>query len=234
MTELTAIAPDIWLVEGDCVSFYGFPYPTRSVVVRLADGGLWFWSPLKFDAQLKAALDELGEVRHLVSPNKLHHLFMGDWQRRYPQAHTWGPQSTIDKRSDITFDRPALSEPAPEEWAKEIEQVWIHGSPFMDEVLFFHKASRTLIMADFSENFSKTFLKRHWPFWARPIASLWKIVEGFGYAPLEWRLSFRDKSLLREAKARLLAADPENVVMAHGVWQKGKGRAFLERALAWI
>lgn len=29
---------DIWLAEGETVDFYGFPYPTRSVIVRLPEG----------------------------------------------------------------------------------------------------------------------------------------------------------------------------------------------------
>jgi hypothetical protein len=32
---LEVIGDSIWLVEGDVVDFYGFPYPTRSVIVRL-------------------------------------------------------------------------------------------------------------------------------------------------------------------------------------------------------
>ena len=38
----------------------------------------------------------LGPVRHLVSPNKLHHLFLGAWQARFPDAKLWGTASTID------------------------------------------------------------------------------------------------------------------------------------------
>jgi len=30
----------------------------------------------------------------------------------------------------------------------EIDQAWFRGSPLLDEILFFHKASRTAIFAD--------------------------------------------------------------------------------------
>lgn len=56
----------LWLAEGEIVSFYGFPYPTRSVVVRLADGGLWVWSPIRLTDGLRAEIDGLGHVAHLV------------------------------------------------------------------------------------------------------------------------------------------------------------------------
>jgi hypothetical protein len=66
----------LWVAEGENVSFFGFPYPTRSVIARLANGDLWVWSPVKLTADLRNEVDSLGFVRHLVSPNKLHHLFL--------------------------------------------------------------------------------------------------------------------------------------------------------------
>jgi hypothetical protein len=38
MTLLTEFGPDIWVGEGPVVPFLHFPYPTRMVVMRLADG----------------------------------------------------------------------------------------------------------------------------------------------------------------------------------------------------
>ena len=122
----------------------------------------------------------------------------------------------------------------PTAWNRSFDQVWVHGSPFMDEIVFFHRPSRTAILADFSENFSPGFLQRHWAGWQRWIARLWGIVEGRGYAPLEWRLSFFDRHAARSARDRILAWDPERVIMAHGEWQKSGGRRFLERSFAWV
>jgi len=78
VARLKRIGEDIWIAEGGCVSFYGFPYPTRAALVRLGCGGLWFWSPIAFDPELQSEIDALGPLRHLVSPNKIHHLFLKD------------------------------------------------------------------------------------------------------------------------------------------------------------
>jgi hypothetical protein len=75
--------------------------------------------------------------------------------------------------------------------------VWFRGSPLLDEIVFFHRPSRTAVLADLSENFEEAFLRRHWSWWQRPIARLWKIVEPYGYAPLEWRLSWRNRAPAR-------------------------------------
>lgn len=230
---LINVAQDIWIGEGGLVDFYSCPYPTRMVVVRLPDDKLWVWSPIELSADLKSEIDALGTVAHLVSPNKIHHLFLGPWQQAYPNVSLWGPQSTIDKRKDLQFTG-ALSDQAPQEWGDVFDLIWFNGSFFMDEVVFFHRPSHTVIMADLSENFSETFIQKHWNTWQRVIAKLWGIVEGRGYAPLEWRLSFFKRQATRQAKERLLSLPVEKAIMAHGEWQPSNARAFLEKSLSWI
>ena len=102
----------------------------------------------------------------------------------------------------------------------------------MDEVVFFHRPSRTVILADLSENFSDEFLRRYWSGWKRAIARVWKIEQGF--APLEWRLSFLNRAPARVALRKMLDWDPLRVVMAHGAWQRDGGRAYLERVFTWL
>jgi hypothetical protein len=40
---LEQIDDGVWLAEGGLVSFYGIPYPTRSIIVRLSGSALWIW-----------------------------------------------------------------------------------------------------------------------------------------------------------------------------------------------
>ncbi|HKJ61776.1 MAG TPA: DUF4336 domain-containing protein [Hyphomicrobiales bacterium] len=233
MTALERVSDGIWIAEGACVNFYGFAYPTRSVIVRLASGDLWIWSPIDLKPELKAAIDDVGPVRYLVSPNKLHHLYLEQWCGAYPEARLFGPKSVIEKRADLPFETP-LDNGIPSDWGDEIGMVHFTGSPFLDEAVFFHHPSATVIMADLSENFSESFLQKHWSWWQRGIARLWGIVEGRGYAPLEWRLSFLKRAEARKARDTLLAWNPQRVIMAHGEWQRENGRQYLERSLAWL
>ncbi len=230
---LEAVGQEIWLAEGEIVDFYGFPYPTRMVVVRLAGSLLWVWSPTALTARLRDEVDRLGRVAHLVSPNRIHHLYLQDWKAAYPAARLWGPAQTVRKRDDLTFQTP-LTDASPKDWAEQIDQFLFTGSPALEEVVFFHRASRTAILADLSENFSEAFLERHWAPWKRKIARLWKIQEPWGYAPLELRLTWFRKEAARRALDRLLACEPERVVMAHGEWQRRNGRAYLEKVFGWL
>lgn len=92
-------------------------------------------------------------MKYLISPNKLHHLFLADWTQKFPDAICYAPPGLVKKRPDITFSRVLGMRPK-DEWAEEINQTIIKGSPIMEEVVFFHRNSKTLILADLIENFN--------------------------------------------------------------------------------
>lgn len=230
---LEEVGDSAWLAEGELVNFHGFPFPTRCVVVRLASGDLWVWSPIKVSEDLIAEVDRLGRVTHLVSPNKIHHLYLQDWMARYPEAQVWGLPSVVEKRRDLTFREP-LSDDPPAAWQSDLDHAWFRGSPVMDEVVFFHRPSRTVILADLIENFTDPFLREHWSGWRRSLAKLDGITSDNPHAPLEWRLSFLDRATARAARDKMLGWACERVVMAHGEWQRADGHAFLAKAFAWL
>jgi len=230
---LEPLAPEIWVADGGVVSFFGVDYPTRMVVVRLADGGLWLWSPIEPTAGLEKQVRALGPVRHLVSPNKLHYLFLAAWQTLFPEARTWGTASTIAKCKNLRFSRTLDGTPPPE-WAGQIDHFYFTNSRFLDELIFYHRASRTAIIADLSQPFSEAFLADHWPWWLRPIARWSKMTEGWGYPPIDLRTSFRHRKTARPKIRALIDEHPERVVVAHGEIVRAGGEAFLRRAFSWL
>jgi hypothetical protein len=138
--RLSAFGPDIWIADGPVVPFYAIPYPTRMVLVRLGEGGLFVWSPIALTAELKAEVEALGEPEFLVSPNKLHHLYLAEWKAAYPQAKLFAPPGLSRRRRDLAFDADLLDAADPG-WAKDIDQVLFKGSFAMTEVVFFHGAA---------------------------------------------------------------------------------------------
>jgi hypothetical protein len=226
---LTPVDRDIWIADGPSVSFFGFPYPTRMVLVRLGDGTLWAWSPIALDDALAREIDRLGPLGHLVSPNKLHHLFLGAWKARWPAARLHAPPGLGRRRPDLPFDDELRDAPDPA-WARDLDQVIVHGSLVMEEVVFFHRASRTALLADLVQRFDPS-VARGWRGW---IMRLDGLVGPEGSTPREWRLTFVRRRAARRAKARMLAWNPKRLVIAHGEWVRSDGRCMLERALAWI
>lgn len=222
----------LWVAEGELVSFFGLPYPTRSVIARLENGDLWVWSPVKLTADLRAAVDHLGPVRHLVSPNKLHHLYLQEWKAAYPAAALWGPQSTIKKCADLSF-REALKDNPPHEWLPDIDQAWFRGSFAMDEIVFLHRPSATAIVADLIQTFADSFLKKHWGRW-RFLARLDGLTEDKACAPFEWRLSFINRAPARRARDKVLNWNCQGVIVAHGERPHANGKTFLAKSFRWL
>jgi hypothetical protein len=222
----------LWVAEGGIVSFFGAAYPTRSAIVRLANGDLWVWSPVRLSADLRAEVDRLGPVRHLVSPNKLHHLYLAEWQAAFPAAQLWGPRSTIRKRPDLVF-REALQDDPPPEWRPDIDQAWFRGSFAMDEIVFLHRPSATAIVADLIQTFGEAFLRKHWG-WLRGLARLDGLTEDQHGAPREWRLSFVDRAPARRARDKVLNWDCRTLIVAHGERPAAVDRAYLARSFGWL
>jgi hypothetical protein len=156
-----------------------------------------------------------------------------DSKARYPGAQVWGPQSTINKRRDLNFREP-LSDTPPIEWQADLDQAWFRGSPILDEVVFLHRASCTVIVADLIENFTIGFFRKHWSWWQRPIAKLDGITAENPGAPREIRLSFIDRAAARAACDKVLGWNCERVIMAHGEWQRSDGHSFLVRSFSWL
>ena len=227
---LRAFAANLWLCDGPVVRFAGaFPYPTRMAVVRLADGGVWVWSPIALDDELAAEVDAIGPVRHLIAPNKLHHLFLGAWAERYPEARLYGAPGLARKRADLSFAGELGDTPEPA-WSGEVEQVVFRGSLFMDEVVFFHRPSRTALVTDLVQRFAPEQLSgvTGW------ILRLWGLAGERGGTPLEWRASFWNRRAARAALATVLDWEPEKLVIAHGMCAHEDGRAVLEAGLRWL
>jgi len=223
------IGDEIWIADGPTVSFYGFPYPTRMTVVRLAGGDLWVWSPVGLSNELSSEVESLGAVRHLVSPNKIHHLFLGEWAARWPEAELYASPGLAKKRPDLRFTA-ELDDHPPVEWGGQIDQVVFRGSLFMDEVVFFHRASSTCLVCDLVQRHDPTHQKG-WKGWLMRLDGL---VGASGSTPREWRASFVRRARARRALETALAWNPDKLVIAHGEWAPSNGADALRRALSWL
>lgn len=226
---LTEVDRDIWIADGPSVPFLGVPYPTRMTVVRLAHGNLWVCSPIQLDDRLRAAIHALGPVRHLVSPNKLHHLHLREWACIWPDARLYASPGLARRRRDLSFHAELGDEPDPA-WVADIDQVIFRGSFVMDEVVFLHRASQTAIFTDLVQRFDPTTLRG----WRRAMMTWDGLVGPHGSTPREWRLSFWNRAAARRAKAKVLGWNPRRAIIAHGAWIQDDTREVLARALGWI
>jgi len=228
---LQQVGQSIWTYQGSTVSFFGFPFSTRMTIVRLSNGELWVHSPVKMHDDLKNELSALGSVKYLIAPNKLHHLFLLEWIDAFPDATTYAAPGLIRKRKDIRFDV-ELSNLAEPQWAEEIAQTIFRGSPAMEEVVFFHKQSSTLILTDLIENFHPDSFN----FWQKSLAQFAGILYPNGKMPIDWRLSFcfGSKKKARKSLSTILSWQPDNIILSHGECVWSHGTHFLQSSFAWL
>lgn len=142
---LTVVAPSLWSHERELRLPGGVVLPVRSTIVRLGSGRLWVCSPAALGPELEAELSRLGEVAHLVAPNLMHHLWLGEWSARFGRARVQAPPGLERKRPELRIDAPASDASA---WEGEIEALPVEGAPKLEEVAFLHRPTRTLIVAD--------------------------------------------------------------------------------------
>ena len=176
----------------------------------------------------------MGEVRHLVSPNRIHYAHIPAWQKHYPQATAWASlgvrERAATQRIAVAFDAD-LGSSAPAQWADDIAQLPFLGSPVMTETVFFHRASRTLILTDLIENFEPNKFPSR--FWAQVMKWV-GIAEPNGKTPPDWRATFRNRAAARESLAQILAWQPDKIILAHGRCYETNGTAELRRAFRWL
>ncbi len=211
------------------VTVLGFRYPTRMAVIRLADGGLFVWSPVALTDDLKTKVTALGPVRHIVAPNSLHHLFLPEWVNAFPEALVSAPPGLRAKRKDIAFDADLDDRPPPD-WAGEIDQVVMRGNKITTEVVFFHRASGTILFTDLLQQFPSGWHTG----WRALIARLDLMVEEEPAVPRKFRLAFTDKELARAGLAQIRSWPAEQVLMAHGTPVIENAKDYLRRAFNWL
>jgi hypothetical protein len=223
---LRKLDENLWVSEQP-LNYMGLSVGARMTVIRLDDGGLWVHSPLRLLPERREAVEALGPVRFLVAPNKYHHLFIGQWMEAYPQARAYAAPGLPEKRKDLSFHG-VLSEQTGAEWAGQIDVLPWRGAPMFNETVFFHRASRTLIVTDTVHNVGPD---------AAPFTRLFFRLFG-GYGRLSTsifeRLVNRDRAAARKTVDSLLQWDFQRVIMAHGhIVERDGARAFRE-AYAWL
>lgn len=211
------------------IAALGFHYPTRMAIIRLANGDLFIWSPITLTNELRVEVDLLGNVRHLVAPNSLHHVFIADWKHAYPDAHLYAPPGLREKRKDLPFDLDLANEPSPY-WEGEIDQVPMLGNIITTEVVFFHARSGTVLFTDLLQQ-----LPANWFSGWRALVAKWDLMLCPEPAvPRKFRLAFTDRSAARISLERILSWPAKGVLMAHGTPVTEDGRAFIARAFRWL
>jgi hypothetical protein len=226
---LKELVPDRLWVREMPLRLFGAELGTRMSVVRLSGegGDLWLHSPVALGLSLREELDALGRVRFVVCPNRGHHMFAGEYFAAYPDASIYAAPGLSEKRPDLPFH--GVLGDAPEAgWVRDLEQTVIRGDRVLREVVFCHRESSTLIVADLVQMDDPAS-----PLFTRLV----KRLNGIHQKPrplLPFRLGFRDKAAARASLERVLSWDFDRIVLCHGPIVESGGKAVFREAYSFL
>lgn len=199
--------------------FLGLEIGTRMTVISI-EGSLLLHSPIDLDPEALAAL---GTPRWLLAPNLMHHLYVKPWIER--GVESWAAPGLPEKRTDLRFDHVVNEDLSP--FGDAIQLIPLRCFPLTNEVVVFHRPSRTLILTDLVFNFTAEtpWLTRAamWCSGAYPGCRV-SVLERFGM----------NRAVARKEIAALLELDFDRVILAHGAIVESNGKAALREAYRWL
>jgi hypothetical protein len=215
----------LWVAER-AHRYLGFEIGTRMTVIRLGDESLFVHSPVLLDEETRAELDGIGAVRHVVAPNRFHHMYVAEYSKNYPEAKIYGAPGLETKRRDLRFDA-TLGDIAPQAWSGQIEQIVFRAFGALNETIFFDRRSRTALFTDlmFNVSHSDHAMTR----------LVLRLDGGFGGLAVPWtfRLAIRmRREMARDAIEKILEWDFDRITVGHGDLVERGGNDAMRKA--WV
>lgn len=212
-TGISTFVPGaIWLVDYP-VRYAASRFNARMTILRLAGGSLILHSPCAITPELKTGIEALGPVGWIVAPGTFHHLHVAAAQAAFPAAKTLICPGVEKKQPGLRYDG-LLGDTPPADWGEEIDTAFVPGNRIITEVLFLHRASRTLIVTDLIELIGDNTkgVDRVLRLWWKWLTFMWNKPRP---AP-EYTMGWRDRKAAGQVLTRVLDWDFDKIVLAHG------------------
>lgn len=164
------VAKDVWIFSRPFARLGIFPMGGRSTAVKLRQGGVWVLASTPLTQDTRNKIDELGEVKYIIGADAVHHLFLGEFKRAYPNAKLIAVEDATKNMSDksLQFDGLWGRDPPGTNYGFEDEIKHCYFSGFRNkDVAFLHMPSKSLIEADLlmnlpaNEQYSKSSSSAH-------------------------------------------------------------------------
>jgi Domain of unknown function (DUF4336) len=220
---LRKIDADVWVADAP-FKYLGLSVGTRMTVVRLSNGELAVISPIQVDNATSQQLNNLGTVSHIIAPNLYHYLFASDFKNLYPKAIFWATSGLEVKKPELPIDR--IIDSNTDSFLNDLQCVLfdgfktlgLKGLDVVNELVFFHPKSRTLILTDTAFHFDDSF-----PLITQFAARLLGGYKSLSPSLLE-KVATTEKAKVKLAVQKILDWDFERVIMAHGSIIESQGK----------
>ena len=231
VSGLQPFGKNIWIANGPKVRDMGIMFTTRMTIVKLADDSCWVESPVPVSFDTLKSITELGPVRYIIAATPRHVWRLDGWHTLFPEAQVWTARTTSFtlKKGNLPITG-ILADTPDRGWADDFDQLAFKGSSSIEEVLFFHRQSHTVILDDLIQ--THTIMKGK-PF-LNALLKLSDAIDPHGGVGIDMRLTFTNRGLARRSLERLLAWDFDKLIIAHGPCVEKDAKPFVERAFRWL
>lgn len=212
---------DLLWTDYQPMTVMGIPLGRRVALVRGDAGQLVVFSPLEATPAAMENLTRWGEVVAFVVPSRYHDRYYEGYFERFPRAKFFSSRAVMADHptwplTEITPDATELAGIAVE---------MLEGMPKVQEQVFVHRASRTLIIADAFFNV---------PLPDATMTRMLMSAADIGGAPPRpsrlFRSGIRDRTALARSLQRVLAYDFARIVPGHGEVVPADGKRVLQEA----
>ncbi len=201
----------------------GVYLPLRSVLVTTPTGNILI-SPIEFTGEQLENIQSQGDVIAIVAPSALHNLWVVQAKNRFRKAAVWGVPGLKAHNPAVPCDKLLTRDAWP--FIADLIPQPLAAIDDLDEVVFLHPESKSLIVMDLVFNIKK------------PQGLLAPIVYRVfdSYKKLSVSKMFarkiKDRAAFRASIEKVLAFDFDRLVMAHGDIVATNGKAKLREALS--
>jgi len=225
MSQPRPLDTDVFVVDHPLRLPGGVALGTRSTLIRLSDGRLWLHSPGPSSPAWTEWFAQHGSPGAIVAPSLLHHAYVAEHAAAFPEAQLYGPPGFTAKTGiEVTV---IDGDPSP--WPGDLAVGLVGGCPKMNELVFLHRASGTLILTDLAFNFHDV------PgFGTRLFLRINGALGRFTSSRLGRRYYFEDHAALRASVERILEWPFERIVVAHGDVVERDGHEVFRRGFDWL
>ena len=216
----------------------------------MASGALAIFSPVPLTSEVRDTVaSQGGNVRYIAAPDIEHHLNVTAWKKAYPDAEIIAPeglwekrqkQATIEPIFQHVFTRQEPQKSVSPEFDAEFSTEYVYGH-VNRELVFLHKASKTLIEADLlfnmppTEQYSRASAEQRkgriidrvfaWPMKA---SSVWQ--RRFAW----YLLASPDHKAFTNSMRRIDQWDFDRLIPCHGDVIETGAKGVFEDAMAWF
>lgn len=203
---LEEFAPNVFLLRYP-LQLAGCTLGRTVTVLRLSSGKLLIHSTARFSEEDAAEIREKGEPGWLIEATHFHDTFAKAGRAAFPAIPYLVPPGF---KGAEHLDAETIGSKS-SEWRDEVVCVEIEGMPKIREHAFFHRASKTLIVADLLFN-----LPPHANRWTRGFMRAVAGIREYPGMSRFFRVMIKDRPAFLQSMQTIAAWDFERIIVAHG------------------